>query len=76
MNFVARAAVVFCASTLAGAATASIGASTQVPAAAPASKAEAKPVRSDRLEPHVVERETQRRSNPKAKEPVMPAGRG
>lgn len=76
MKLVARAAViVFCASAFAGVAGAAGDAPKPVPVAEPTSKADARPVRSDRLEREVVERETQRRSNSKAKAPVMPAER-
>lgn len=76
MNFVAQASVATCVSALAGVAAAAGGSPKPVPAAAPASQADMKPVRSDRLQRDVVERETQRRSPSKAKAPVMPAERG
>lgn len=75
MNFVARAAVAVCASALVSAAGAADAPPKPAPATEPASKADNRPERSDRLARDVVERETQRRSHPKAKAPVMPADR-
>lgn len=51
------------------------GAEGKAPAAPPAaaSKAEAGKIRTDRLDPAVVERETKRRTTPR--QPVMPAER-
>ena len=77
MNPVNRAiAVLFAGASMAGvAAAAGTDGKATATVAAAASKADAGAVRSDRLDPAVVERETRRRSAPKPKPPVMPAER-
>jgi hypothetical protein len=77
MNRVVRAiAVIYAGASMAGvAAAASTDGKATATVAPAASKADADAVRSDRLDPAVVERETQRRSTSKPKPPVMPAER-